>query len=101
MKLWALVYEEHYIKYCLMHHQAENDEIFQAFLKEIGTPSLTVGKPKEPLESNYMLFKEAPIGSCIRLHTPQEYATVIRRELYPESDEKPDKSRRTSSCSIM
>ena len=99
--MWALVYEEHYIKYCLMHHQAENDGTFQAFLKEVGTPSLSFAKPAEGLESNYMLYKEAPLGSCIRLRTPQEYATVIRRKLYPESDEKPDKSRRTSSCSLM
>ena len=101
MKLWALIYEEHYIKYCLISHQTENNEVFQGFLKTIGTPSLAFEKPKEPLESNYMLYKEVPDGTCVRLRTTQEYATVIRQKLYPESNEKPDKSRRSSSCTLM
>ena len=101
MKVWALVYDEHYLKYCITTHQEESQEIFQSFLKDIGTPCIAFQKPSQQPESNYVSYKEVPNGSCIRLYTVKEYAAVIRRKLYPESDERQDKSRRSSSCSLM
>jgi hypothetical protein len=101
MKLWAVVYDEHYLKYCILNHVEESQEIFQQFLKEIGTPMICFDVPTVPFESNYIFYKEVPSGSCVTLHTPKAYAAVIRRKLYKDSDEKPDKSRRSSSCSII
>ena len=101
MKLWVLVYEEHYIKFCFQNNLTENDELFQRFLKEIGTPAIMFQEPNQKQESNYMVYKEVPSGSCIRFHTPEIYARVIRQNLYIDSNEKQDKSRRTSSCSIV
>lgn len=101
MKLWALVYDEHYLKYCLTSHQEESQSSLQAFLKHIGTPSIVFQEPTQQPESNYVSYKEVPQSSCVRLYTPKAYALVIRRKLYPESEEKADKSRRSSSCVIL
>ncbi len=101
MKIWVLVYKEHYEKYCELHELVLSNAAFQAFLKEIGTPSLCFHNPKQIEESNYLSYEEVPEGSCITLRIPQAYVAVVHEKLFPVSHEKPDKSRRSSSCSIV
>lgn len=98
---WVLVYKEHYDKYREIHQLEESVSTFQAFLKDIGTPSLVFQKPTKVEESNYVSYVQAPQGSCIRLRTSQNYAAVLHEKLFPASNEKQDKSRRSSSCTIV
>ena len=101
MKLFALVYKEHYEKYCELHGLTMNNPALQAFLKDIGVPSICFQKPSQIEESNYVSYDEVPEGSCVRLLQPNLYTAVIHEKLFPVSHEKPDKSRRSSSCAIV
>ncbi len=101
MKVWALVYKEHYERYCELHQLQVGDAALQAFLKEIGAPSLCFHTPRGVEESNYVSYQEVPGGSCITLRIPHTYVAVVHEKLFPASQEKPDKSRRSSSCSIV
>lgn len=101
MKLFALVYKEHYEKFCELRTLDDSDTTLQLFLKEIGTPSLCADKPNRSVESNYVLYKSIPDGSCIRLRLPYEYVAVIHAKLFQVSREPLDKSRRGSSCVLI
>lgn len=98
---WVVVYKEHYDKYRDVHQLEETVSTFQVYLKDIGTPSLVFQKPPKTEESNYVSYVQAPESSCIRLRTSQDYVAVLHEKLFPASNEKQDKSRRTSSCSIV
>lgn len=101
MKAYVLVYQEHYAKFCELHTVLQTESSFQAFLKEIGTTSLSFQMKEKQLESNYVSYKEVPPGSCIRLRLPEEYVATIHAKLFETSRENQDKSRRGSSCSIV
>lgn len=101
MKLFVLVYKEHYEKYRELHNLKESTQSLQLFLKEIGTPLLSVGLPRVPPESNYVYYQEVPDGSCIRVLQPYEYVAVIHAKLFVTSRENQDKSRRGSSCVVI
>ena len=101
MKLWVVVYEEHYAKFCDLRALSQSEESFRSFLKDIGTPSLSFQPRTEAPESNYVSYKEAPQGSCVRLRVPDDYVTTIHETLFQTSHEKEDKSRRTSSCVLV
>jgi hypothetical protein len=95
MKLWVLVQEEHYAKYCEHHTLYQSEESFRTFLKDIGTRSLSF-QPRT--ESNY---KEAPQGSCVRLRLEGDYVGIVHKKLFQALCEKGDKSQRGTSCSIV
>jgi hypothetical protein len=95
MKLWVLVQEEHYAKYCEHHTLSQSEESFRTFLKDIGTRSLSF-QPRT--ESNY---KEAPQGSCVRLRLEGDYVGIVHKKLFQALCEKGDKSQRGTSCSIV
>jgi hypothetical protein len=95
MKLWVLVQEEHYAKYCEHHTLSHSEESFRTFLKDIGTRSLSF-QPRT--ESNY---KEAPQGSCVRLRLEGDYVGIVHKKLFQALCEKGDKSQRGTSCSIV
>jgi hypothetical protein len=101
MKLWVLVYEEHYQRYKEYYGLEESIQSFQRFLKEIGTPSLQFNQPAMKEQSNYLKYLEVPEASCIRLRKPEEYVAVLHESLFQGRHEKQDKSRRSSSCSIV
>ena len=101
MKLWVLVYEEHYEKFLALHQQEKTNESFQQYLKEIGTPCFFFQKPTEVLQSNYIHYKEVPQGTCIRRRRSEEYVAIVHKVLYPELRQREDKSRRSSSCAIL
>lgn len=101
MKLWVLVYDEHYEKFLSLQHLEKNGESFQVYLKEIGTPSLAFQKPTGVLQTNYIEYKEVPIGSCVRLRTSEKYVAVVHKVLYPELRQREDKSRRSTSCVVV
>jgi len=95
MKLWVLVQEEHYAKYCEHHSLSQSEESFRSFLKDIGTRSLSF-QPRT--ESNY---KEVPQGSCVRLRLEGDYVGIFHKKLFQDLCEKGDKSQRRTSCSIV
>lgn len=101
MKLFVLVHQEHYEKYCEKEGLKDSAKTFQAYLKDIGTPSITFQSKSEQIESNYLSYKEVPDGSCIRFRLHAEYVAIIHQKLFQESHERPDKSRRGSSCCIV
>jgi hypothetical protein len=98
MKLWVLVQEDHYAKYCERHTLSQSEESFRTFLKDIGTPSLSFQPRTETPESNY---KEAPQGSCVRLRLQGDYVGIVHKKLFQALCEKGDKSQRGTSCSIV
>lgn len=101
MTLWVLVYMEHYQQYREKYSVPETEVSLQQFLKEIGTPLLVSSKPTLVEESSYMSYIEVPKGTCIRLRGANQYALLVRERLFQEAHEKQDKSRRSSSCSIV
>jgi hypothetical protein len=101
MKLYVLVYEEHYTKYLDLHTLLEGTASLQSFLRDIGTASIAFQRPLHNLDSNYVSFKEVPMGSCVRLWQPHQYVDIIHEKLFVDSHEKEDKSRRRSSCVIV
>ena len=98
---WVLVYDEHYRKYCEMKTRPHDLDSFQAFLKDIGTPSLLYQTPKERIVSTFVSYRQVPYSSCIRLRTSEDYVSVVHKILYPELRDTQDKSRRSSSCVIV
>ena len=94
-----LVYTEHFSKFLEATHLEQSDESFQRYCKQIGTISIQFQEPKQP-EMAYIQYKLVPPGSCIRLRTEDEYRITIRDQLFPQPDPQ-DKSRRTSSCTIV
>ena len=101
MKIFVLVFQEHYLKFCELHKVSQTELSFQQFLSEIGTPSLFFQCPTTTFDSNYVSYKEVPPGSCIRLRLPEEYIATIHAKLFQTSCEPQDKSRRGSSCVIV
>jgi hypothetical protein len=101
MKLWVLVQEDHYRKYCERHALSQSEESFRIFLKDIGTPSLSFQPRTEAPESNYLSYKEAPQGSCVRLRLQGDYVGIVHKKLFQALCEKSDKSQRGTSCSIV
>jgi hypothetical protein len=98
---WALVYDEHYQRFCELNVKSDDLDTFQQFLKEIGTPSLLFQTPNERKVATSVVYKQVPYSSCIRLHTPENYAAVVHKTLYPKLREKQDKSERSNSCTVM
>ena len=101
MRLFVLVNQEHFEKFCELHNISHSDVSLQIFLKEIGTPCLRFQPLDLSEKSNYMAFKEVPTGSCIRLRLQEEYVATIHKKLFQASYEKSDKSQRGNSCSIV
>lgn len=101
MKLFALVYQEHYAKYCERHTLSQTDSSFQDFLKEIGTPSLSFQPRKDAELLKDVSYNEVPPGSCIRLRLQGDYVGTVHKKLFEVSYEKADKSERGNSCSIV
>jgi len=101
MKLWVVVYEEHYAKFCDLRALSQSEESFRTFLKDIGTPSLSFQPHTEASESNYVSYKEAPQGSCVRLRLQGDYVGIVHKKLFQALCEKSDKSQRGTSCSIV
>ena len=95
MKVWALVHQDHYAKYCERHTLSQTDSSLQQFLSDIGTPSLSF----QPL--NDASFKEVPVGSCIRLRLQGDYSESVHKKLFQALCENGDKSQRATSCSIV
>ena len=101
METWVLVYDEHYRKYCDKRCCPHDLDSFQWFLRDIGTPSLSFQKPHQHIVQTAVSYRQVPLGTCIRLRGPEDYTSVVHKNLYPELREKQDKSRRSSSCTIM
>ncbi len=101
MLAWVLVYDEHYRKYCEKKACPHDLDSFQRFLKEIGTPSLFFQPPAQRVVQSGVSYRQVPLGACIRLRLPEDYTSVVHESLYPELRDKPDKSRRSSSCTIV
>ncbi len=97
MKIWVLVYDEHFSKYLDTKHLETSVETFQSFLKDIGTVSIQFQEPKQP-DIGYIQYKRVPPGTCIRLHTEDEYRKKIYDTLFRSTM---DKSRRANSCTIV
>ena len=92
MKLWAIVSTDAFQVY-LDHSNLPNcPATLQKYLYEIGTPSISFQAPLTK-ETDYI---EVPQGSCIKLRTEDQY-NLHASHLTP----KQDKSRRTSSCTIV
>lgn len=101
MKTWVVVYQEHYLKYLESNVLNDSQTSFQSFCKDIGTVSLWFEKPQQQyLDMPYIRIKEVPAGTCIRLRTSDEYRLVVQEKLFPRRNSQ-DKSRRSSSCSII
>ena len=101
MKLWVLVDQEHYAKYCELHAFSQTDTSFQKYLREIGTPSIQFESSRDSGFVKGVFRKEVPQGSCIRLWQTHEYIAVVHEKLFQVPHEKEDKSRRSNSCSIV
>jgi hypothetical protein len=93
-----MVHNEHYRRYCEKKCRPHDLDSFQEFLKEIGTHVLSFQPPTERVLGNIVSYRQVPMGSCIRLHQPDNYFEVVAAKLYPEEHGRP---RRTSSCSIV
>jgi hypothetical protein len=101
MILWVTVYREHYERFLEVMGLTDTKDAFKRFLSEIGTPFLSFQKPVKVEDSNSVSYKEVSEGSCIRLRTAPAYTAVLHQKLFSASHEKQDKSRRSSSCSIV
>ncbi len=91
MKLFVHLIDEDFTRYLTLRNVPNCPETFQQFLKTVGTTQISVGSR----EGSFVLV---PSGSCIRLRTQESYQKTLD-ELTPV--EKPDKSRRSSSCCVM
>jgi hypothetical protein len=94
MKLWVLVYDEHYSKYLDTNHLEKSADSLRAFLSTIGTSHIAFQEP-----TNGLRFLEPPSGSCIRLRTPEQYVKIVHETLFQSGPQ--DKSERSSSCVIV
>lgn len=90
--MWAYVIDSDFLQFTITRNLPNCPETFQLYLKEVGTSDLQMKKPIRPW------YEKVPPGSCIRLRTPEEYVRVVTT-MMPR--EKPDKSRRSSSCCVM
>ena len=91
MHLTVHLVEDDFTQYLTLRNVPNRPETFQQFLKTVGTTQILIGSPKES-------FVSVPSGSCIRLRTQESYRKAFLDALPPE---KEDKSRRSSSCSVM
>ena len=89
MKLSILLIESDFLEFLRLRNLPNCPESFQTFLKVVGTTQISFA----PSNSQ---FVQVPVGSCIRLRTQGDYSEILLA-----LQEKPDKSRRTSSCSIV
>jgi hypothetical protein len=91
MKLFVLFHEVDFVLFLELLNLPNCPETFQRFLKDIGTTQISF----QPSTSSFL---EVSPGSCIRLRAEKDYVLAIAK-LVPH--EKQDKSRRTSSCTIV
>lgn len=98
--MWAYVYDPDFLQFLSARNLKNSPEVFQLFLKEIGTTDLKWSKQqKEKIPPSCVSqYVRVPPGSCLRLRTSEEYAKVVASQ-FPR--EKQDKSRRSSSCTVM
>ena len=95
---YVLYHDEHYKMYLEKQGTRDTTDSFRCFLKEIGTTSLLF---ERPMPDHTRVYHQVPSSTCIRLRTPQDYVAVVHEKLVEASREKQDKSRRSSSCSIV
>jgi hypothetical protein len=88
MKVWVVFEDSVFQNYLYQTNKPNCPETFQTYLREIGTPEISFQQ-----KASYV---EVPAGSCIRLRSLESYEAVKQLHI-----EKPDKSRRTSSCTIV
>ena len=88
MKLWVAFDDVVFQRYLQQTNKPNCPETFQAYLRTVGTTQISF----QPTST----FVEVPLGSCIRLRTVEAYEAV--KQLHTE---KQDKSRRSSSCTIV
>ena len=91
MKLWALVNPRQFQAYLEHSNLSNSPQTLQIYLSTVGTSSIRFQNP-----SDDDLYREVPPGSCIQLRTEDQYK-FHASHLKP----KEDKSRRTSSCTIV
>lgn len=91
MKLFALFHEIDFSLFLEVRNLPNCPETFQRFLKDIGTTQIS-------FQASTSSFLEVPPGSCVRLRGEKDYLLAMAK-LVPH--EKQDKSRRTSSCTIV
>ena len=98
--MWAYVSDPDFLLFLGTRNLKNSPEVFQLFLKEIGTTDLkwTKDQKDKTVPSCLSQYVRVPPGSCIRLRTPEEYAKVVAFQ-FPR--EKQDKSHRSSSCTIV
>lgn len=91
---YVLYSDTHYKDFLHKRNLSDTIDSFRLFLKEIGTSSLLFERPIPDCER---VYHQVPSSTCIRLRTIEDYNLVVHTMLY----EKPDKSRRSSSCCIV
>jgi hypothetical protein len=98
--MWAYVFDPDFLQFLASRNLKNSPETFQLFLKEVGTTDLKWTKQQrdQVAPSCVSQYVRVPPGSCIRLRTPDAYARVVAPQL---TREKQDKSRRSSSCTIV
>lgn len=98
--MWVYVSDPDFLLFLSTRNLKNSPEVFQLFLKEIGTTDVkwTKDQKEKSVSSCVSQYVRVPPGTCIRLRTPDDYARVIASQFKPE---KQDKSRRSSSCTIV
>jgi hypothetical protein len=91
MKLFVFLREDDFEIFLSLTNLPNSPETFQRFLKTVGTTQIAFSQKNE-------FFFSVPPGSCVRLRTEDDYIDAIHT-LLPR--DKEDKSRRSSSCTIV
>lgn len=91
MKLFVLLKDSDFQTFLQITNLPNCPETFQKFLKTVGTTQISFHKQND-------FFVSVPPGSCVRLRTEEDYEYTV---LSCKPREKQDKSRRSSSCSIV
>ncbi len=87
--MYVLLNDNDFLEFLRLRNLPNCPESFQIFLKVVGTTQIS-------FQIKDTSFVQVPEGSCIRLRSQGDYDSIVMRV-----HDKPDKSRRSSSCTIV